>query len=700
MSKTSGIIVQLINWLIIITFAVLPLFFLPFTQNFYDTNKWMLLVCTASCILFLWGLRAAVTQVISIRINSICLSLMALTIASGLSLFLTSTNKIEALVNPIGITTFGALMLMIFFSGEKLNDHGITILRWALYISSALLGLIAIYMYFGIGKLMFPQASYLADPLWTPTGSTLVTISIFAIMLPLIIDDIIHLHKNPNSETVVAASAVIATLNVVGLALTIFQSTKLWGNFMTPILTGWPILLETYKSPIHALFGIGGENFITAFTLGKPLSYNTTSLWNTRFTNGASMMFHISTVFGLVGLGALLLYLKNIISNWPTNEHTAIRISFIIAVVLFFITPPNIVVVTLVTVILLIQTRTMDKIYSWQIPSHIKWLGFGIVSVITVLFGVISYNVFRYYAGEVLFQNSINTAKANDGTNTYKLQIQAMGYSPNIANYRIYYSQTNLAIANSIATNATKANQKDSTAKISDADRNTISQLVQQAIREAKNATTFDPNNVYTWENLARIYQNINGIVDGADTWAIAAYQQAIILDPTNPVLRMNLASVYIDQKNYDAALQQLNIALNLKPDITAVYYNIAYIYGQQGKTLNQALALKQTIALLPVGSDDAKKVTKELEDARGKLTAEEIKTLDQQSSNGTTDQTQLQPATTDVNPQITPKIQLPADASPSSLKPTPTIAPTNSPTPTQKPVVSPSASPTMPLQQ
>jgi Tfp pilus assembly protein PilF len=695
MSKSSGIIIQIINWIIIITFAFLPLFFLPFTQNFYDTNKWILLVSAATLIMLLWGLRAAFSQVISIRINSIGLSLMALTIATALSTFLTSYNKIEALISPIGLATFASIMIMIFFSGEKLNDHGLIILRWALYISSAILGLIAIYMYFGIGKLMFPNAPYLADQLWSPTGSILVTISIFAIMIPLIVDDIIQMHKNSNNEALIAGIAVIATLNVVGLALTIFESFKLLGNYLIPLLNGWPILLETYKAPMHALFGVGAENFISAFTLGKPVSYNATALWNTRFSSGGNTFFHISTVFGLVGLGAMLIFLKNILSSWPTNDHKIVKISLVIALIILFITPPNIILFTLITVILLMQIRTMDRVYTWQIPPHIKWIGFGIAGVITVLFGIISYNLYNYYAGEVVFQQSLNAAAKNDGAKTYQYQIKTIALSPNIANYRIYYSQTNLAIANSIATNATKANQKDTNTQISDTDRNTISQLVQQAIREAKNATTLDPTNVYTWENLARIYQNISGIVDGADTWAIAAYQQAITLDPTNPVLRMNIAAVYLNQKDYDAALQQLNIATNLKADIAAVYYNIAYIFGQQNKTLNQALALKQTIALLPVGSDDAKKVTQELADARAKLTPEEIKILDQQASNGNTDQTQLQTAIPTNNPQITPKIQLPADASPSAIKPTSTILPTTSPT--QKPESSPSASPTTP---
>ena len=103
-----------------------------------------------------------------------------------------------------------------------------------------------------------------------------------------------------------------------------------------------------------------------------------------------------------------------------------------------------------------------------------------------------------------------------------------------------------------------------------------ITKLIQQAIREAKVATVLNPTSAAYWENLAQLYRNLINFAEGSDQWAIAAYQQAITNDPINPRLRVNLGGLFYALGNYEAAIRRFENAVNLKPDYTNGYYNLA----------------------------------------------------------------------------------------------------------------------------
>ena len=71
-----------------------------------------------------------------------------------------------------------------------------------------------------------------------------------------------------------------------------------------------------------------------------------------------------------------------------------------------------------------------------------------------------------------------------------------------------------------------------------------VSVLLQQAVREGKSAVSLDGLNANYWTNLATIYRDLIGVVDGAPDWSLSAYQQAVALDPTNPSLRLDMGGL------------------------------------------------------------------------------------------------------------------------------------------------------------
>jgi tetratricopeptide (TPR) repeat protein len=115
------------------------------------------------------------------------------------------------------------------------------------------------------------------------------------------------------------------------------------------------------------------------------------------------------------------------------------------------------------------------------------------------------------------------------------------------------------------------------------------------------------------WGSLASIYQNLIGIAADAPSWAIAAYQKAITLDPVNPVLRLDLGGVYVGIKDYDNALQQFMTAVALKPNYANGYYNLANVFKLKGNTKEAKAALQNVLDLLPNTSSEYQKVMEEL---------------------------------------------------------------------------------------
>jgi Tfp pilus assembly protein PilF len=488
--------------------------------------------------------------------------------------------------------------------------------------------------------------------------------TLLAVSLPLAIEGTVINFKK-RQEIGLTVNLISAILAAAGFGLTLFRFMRTTPNILLPMNVAWTILLEMYKNFRTAAFGVGIDNYLAAFTTGRPASYNMSPIWNIRFSTGASSFLHIATVMGIIGIIAFAVLIWKMALSAKAATGWGARIAVVIAVLSLFVTPPYISTWIALSVLFIIISVSIEPL-SWKIPAHISWIGSAVCFTGIILTAVSGYYLSRYIMGELFFYRSLQAAQKNDGTQTYNLQIRALTANPNIANYHIVYSQTNLALANNIAASVQTAT---GTGQLSENDRTLLSQLLQQAIREAKIASTLSPGNIMAWENLARIYQAIIGTVSGAEQWAVAAYQQAIQIDPINPTLRMDLGGVFLRNNNLDGAVSQLQIAIALKPDMANVYYNLAYAYSLSKQYFKQAVSLKQTLALVPDGSEDYKKVKADLDGVLPYLTKDEISALVAvKTGSATVDQMPLTPPETksEIN-QIKPQIELPQSASPSA---------------------------------
>jgi len=577
--------------LAIIVLGVTAIFFLPTTQNFYDTNKWMLLAVGALLTLIIWAFTLVRPKTpLHITLPSGALGFGALTVAAAIGLVAGSTNKIEALLSPLGPVTLGALTILVL-AASPLMKSGKMYLAWILYAAAGLLGLIALYQALGMGKFMFPQVPYLADPLWTPTGSVPTTIALFLITLTLLIPDTITSFKKRQEHGGVALLTISLIIIAIGTAVTISQFIPKMAG-MLPFDVGMVVASQVFKTPTTAVAGVGVENFLTAFTMTRPASLTVNFGVNTDF------FLHILTVYGLTGLAGAFLV---VVSLFRGNNKGWLFITKLICIGALVLIPPTI---TLLTVIAAVLVLTHDNDKQTPKPMTVTpWIrvSAGVFLLLAALASL--YVVIRSYAAEVYFFHSLRAAQDNDGTKTYNLQIKTIETNTFVSRYHITYGQTSLSLANSIATSTQSAQ-----------DRQLFGQLVQQAVREAKTAVTLNRRSVAAWENLGFTYQTIMPVATEAANWALATYQSAVTLDPSNPTLFVNIGSVFVSQKQYDNAIAAFARAIQFSPSYANAYYNLANVYKLKGDTVNAAAILTKTLNLVKPESTDYYKIKNELD--------------------------------------------------------------------------------------
>ena len=602
----------IVRWIIGISLALIPLFFLPVTEEFYDTNKWMLLSCLTLFIIVCWLYQSLRRNTATFSFTPITAGLGAITITSLLSLLLASTNRIEALLAPFGPVTFINLTIISLLLPSFFDHKHISRIVWPLFVSTTILALISIYQLFGLGKTMFPQFTYLTDTLWTPSGASVATISLFVLLLPVLFRFINDAHRDKR-ETSMSLLALMSFICVVGVVAVAWQLIPRINGTLLSLRDGWVIMLEILKNPKQALVGVGAENFLAAFTAGRSALLNSSPLWSLRFTTNADMLLHIATIYGLLGLSAMIWYMK---SSMSQAKKSPFGVSIFAGVLILLLTPPNLSVLVVMVLFSILAALGKDQKAVHISPGNLP-LRIGISCVTVILVGGALIGLVRSYNAELQFYSSLQYAQANNGSATYNMQILAIRTNPYISRYHIIFSQTNLALAASLA-NSIRAEQSaqakgstDTTAK----DRQLVAQLLQQAINEAKKAVALDPVSILSWENLARTYQQLIGVAQGADNWTVASYNQAIQLDPTNPVLYVDLGTVFMSINNYTNAITEFQRAIALKSDYANAYYNLANAY-RSNNDITQAIAtIKQALTLVSKTSDDYKVVTQTLGD-------------------------------------------------------------------------------------
>lgn len=616
MQKLARIIIQT-------TLFLVPLFFLPITRDAFDFNKYTLLLIATLILGALWAIQTMQRNRIEVVAGSLDKGVALLGLSYLLSFLLASHNKIVALTQPGGAGTIFTFILFYFFSRQFLFNEkkkALRIVLSPLFLSATVLAALFIIQASGaIGSLSVP--AYLKTRIFTPAGSLVILVSFLGTMLLILLQKSLSIYKHGTGKEKTAITIMVPVLAIALIAGFILMSRPEYKPALLPQAAGWAIAIHSFSDPKMAAFGVGPSQYINAFTTGKPAWLNNTEFWRFRSAVSSNWYFQVMTETGILGIVALgfLIYL---IIKFP-KKHTALFIP--LALMLFI--PGNFLLLLTVFSLLMVTGLESTTVFGFPADRHHgeknllkvaysdtsekqiveRSLSRPVTTIasLLVLAGIIGtlYYTQRMYRADVAMRKGIQSAFSSNNQQTYELQRQAIMLNPFDPDYHVIFSQTNMALANLIS------RQKD----LTDEQKKTVTQLVTQSINNGKLAARLFPS-AATWENLAGLYTNLLSAVKGADQWTVQLYQQAINLDPVNPVLHVSLGGIYYSLKQYNPAVQEFGSAIRLKGDYANAWYNIANGFREIKNIQASQAAYQNALKLIKPDSNDYKKAKAELD--------------------------------------------------------------------------------------
>jgi tetratricopeptide (TPR) repeat protein len=390
----------------------------------------------------------------------------------------------------------------------------------------------------------------------------------------------------------------------------------------------------------YTWLGTGPSTFYLNFPNYKSLGLNATDFWNVRFDKPYSEVFVVMSGLGIIGIIIVGFFVLKVLRLVLVSRFTKLAsdenglyiplVSGVLTILaLFLFTYSTVLTGFLFFMFLALlvayaavenEKKVADNVQLSVSSSNTSMSILGdigekteilpyVVSVpllALVVFG--SFQFYRMYAGEYYIRQSVNAAALNDGALTYEMQARAINVNPQRDTYHNAYARTNIALANTLA----------SKEDLTEAERTTIQTLIAQSIRSARIATeVLNPFNVNNWETRALIYRALTGVAADADQWAIAAYNNAIQLDPTNPRLRLDLGGLYFANEDYLSAANLFRQATALKPDYANAHYNFGHALWKLNALADAQREFEIAQSLVLPDSEDYQRVTEELAEVR-----------------------------------------------------------------------------------
>ncbi|KKT85767.1 MAG: hypothetical protein UW85_C0013G0010 [Parcubacteria group bacterium GW2011_GWA1_Parcubacteria_45_10] len=622
-------------------FFLAPLAVSSAFPNPFLTPKLAIVFFGAVLALLVKALRIIVEGKLVWKTGKFDLPVFVILLAYLISTVVKTPNKMEALVLPGTGTLFIASAVLYFLANQIENKKSIVL---AFVFSGLALAVTSLLAAAGMFEKITQLPVFVRAITFNATGNFLDSALLLLVTLPLSVLVFTRTAAIEKRVFLAAASLII----VFGLLLSFFKVLpgKSTAVPMANFQTSWSVAFDTVKE--SPLLGTGPGDYLGAFSRLRPISYNQTSNWNIKFGGARSLYLTTITETGLLGaFGIILLFIAfyRTISSRPKNPEVW-ALGLLLALFFFFPGSPSLVVILFALLALSAQTKNLNINFISRDQSASRVPAFIVGISLIVLAIVLIWQAGRAGAAEIKFKQAIDSFNQNKAQETYLKAAQAINLNPRVDRYHAFAAQLTLALAQSTA------QKKD----ITDKDKETISQLIQQAIAEAKATAALNRQRAGNWELLGSTYRSIMPFAQGADVFTIQAYSQAIALDPVNPLLRVSLGGTYYALGNYDSAIDAFKLAVIAKPDLANAHYNLAAAYREKGETQKAIDEIKTVLSLVPQDSNDYKVAQSELERLEEKKAA---------SAEVPTDQGENLTAPETVEPALEPKLELPQGATP-----------------------------------
>jgi len=620
-----NILEKIEKFILYATVFLTPLIILTLFANPFSPAKLIILSSGVALILLLKIIRVVSERSLVISTGSFDLPVLFLLIAYLVSAILKTPNKMEAFFIP-GKATIIVSSALLYFFANNLKEKEKKTLSNIIFLSGVTMAVISL-LAFSKAFTFIPQLPpFIQDRFFNPLGGQLPLAMFLATIIPLGIKEVLS-QKEIIRKIFSGLAVLILTSSLILTTYNILPSKPAEPRLLD-FKTSWSVTIDTLKeSPI---WGSGPANFLTAFNRFRPLSYNQTDNWAVRFSSARNFYLTALTEVGLVGAAAIILILsiifkmlkKQIKEKKFTDKSASLLSLTILSILLVFFTAVSThIMLFFVLLALVSKSRTITLNFSTQLteksnnPLASRLPSFLVVLPVIVALIILAIFSSRALIAEAKYREAIDALIINDGLTTYETLRETININPYVDRYHATYSQVNLALANSLSLNE----------DLTDEDKKTVSQLIQQAIEEAKATVSLNITRSENWEVLARTYQSIAPFAEGADQFSIQSFNQAISLDPINPNLRIALGGIYYSLGNYDNAIEIFKLAVLAKNDYANAHYNLAFAYKEKGETEKAIQEMKTVLTLVDPESSDYQLAKAELENLEQRKPSEEV---------------------------------------------------------------------------
>ncbi|MFH1583108.1 MAG: tetratricopeptide repeat protein [Candidatus Falkowbacteria bacterium] len=350
------------------TIFLLPLFFLPWTSEYFEFNKQFLLWLVMPLALFLWLIKQAARGRVIIKINPLNLPIIIFLALTGVSAFF-SLDIFSSWFGSYGRFSdawLGLLSLAIFYfllinTGLADSAEKIFVLLKFLFYSALTVAFISLLAMFGvIQSLVADPLNILASLIFNPAGGSLLSLAIFLGFMAVAAAGFLFNGRLKKFDRIVFSAGLILFLIVLALInfylswvmliigaglLVIFRFLEVEFNFKkilnyyllipatlmlaaflmlaapqanpAKIILGRELPKEArldYKTSVlitknaliaNPILGSGPATFSHDFSLYRPTEFNQNDYWQIRFDKSSS---HFLEMLATTGLPACLSY--------------------------------------------------------------------------------------------------------------------------------------------------------------------------------------------------------------------------------------------------------------------------------------------------------------------------------------------------------------------------------------------------------
>lgn len=676
--------------LVTATLFIFPVFFLINTSDFFVLPKQILVTLITVVLMVLWGVKIMLNREVAFRSSAFNFPVFLFGAITLLTALL-ARNTFDSLLQAVPL-----VFVLIFYFALTNSLHTksqFNVALSALALGGVVSSLLSLIYLMNLFILPFSQ---IQNRFFTTLGSPIQHI---IYLLPILALSVFYVYKRYTKSGLNGITSdynyiihlVSSFLILAGVGLNVY---KIFFRPEKPIVLPFQygiqiamgaISQDSARQVLSLLFGSGYGTFLTDFARFKPSSFNLEeNIWNLTFSFSSSYFLELIATVGILGTLAFLFIFARVIQSGMNRTTSPLFLAVIVTFILSFLLPFSYTVVFLMFALLGFYSVYLffendKRVYNLRVnlvalkeglfsvndeghtePSPRKGNGSIfpalIMAVVLIPSVFVGWYTVRLFLSDMKFTESLSPQVLNNGQRTYDLEREALQLFPYRSDYYRIFSQVNIALANSLINSIPQGQQPTQEAQ------QTVIALLQQSINSGRAAVRIAPLNPANWENLARIYRSLINVGQNAEQFAAASLNQAIALNQYDPTKYVELGGIFYQLGQFDAAQQQFQQAINLKPDYANAYYNLGHALQAKGDFQN---ALIQFNVVKELSKDDP---------ANLEQIEKEIKAL-QESAGNQGDQTNTQPGAGNDGPlQVNqPQTQIPAQGEPVEIPAPPT---------------------------